>query len=439
LGTFFGLVTKERGWGADMLRAGTDYPAMVGETMHIPLLFGLAWTVIALYFQAAIIRRMTGAHAIERRHEPKLYNLVENLSITAGIPVPKIEIIESPALNAYASGLSPNDAVVAVTRGLLQKLNERELTAVLAHEITHIKNYDIRLVVLSSVLHGLMARVADFAWTKITRHKVPLVDLFLTRPEEQATAETAAQQRGRFYAFVYIHMLLITPFVADGIYIGAAVPVVIIELISLICVFIHVMLCEWRGEKSFFLNDISYLPSMRMLMILPLLPLMVILWGLMVTAGFVTAMAYALSAVITGAISRSREFMADAGAVELTKDASALISALRRIAGRDHLADVNPMVLGMMISSSRGGWMATHPSIDERIEALVRFGGGQVAAKPAQRPVFEQRPVARGVAQPAPAPRPSEPVVAAAVGVPVNRLQMAARTRGGIKTGNAPA
>ncbi|NOU08308.1 MAG: M48 family metalloprotease, partial [Hyphomicrobiaceae bacterium] len=120
----------------------------------VPLVLSGIWFAIAYATHAALIRVATGARPITRREQPRLYNMVETLSITAGLPMPRVEIMPTDAMNAYASGLNPDDAVVAVSSGLLDALNDDELSAVIAHELTHIKNYDVRFMVVATVFAG---------------------------------------------------------------------------------------------------------------------------------------------------------------------------------------------------------------------------------------------------------------------------------------------
>jgi heat shock protein HtpX len=99
---------------------------------------------------------MTGAHEIKKRDEPRLYRTVENLSITLGMPMPKVYIINDPAPNAFATGRDPKHAVVAATTGLLEIMDDRELDAVMAHEMGHVQNYDIRV---SMIAFGLVSAI----------------------------------------------------------------------------------------------------------------------------------------------------------------------------------------------------------------------------------------------------------------------------------------
>ncbi|MDO4759237.1 MAG: M48 family metalloprotease [Candidatus Saccharibacteria bacterium] len=121
-------------------------------------------TIYALiqYFLAnSIAVAMTGAKPIEKRDHRRYYNIVENLVITAGLPMPKVYLIDDPAPNAFASGRDPNHAIVAATTGLLDIMDGKELTAVMAHEISHIKNYDIRVSMITFGLVCLVGFVSD--------------------------------------------------------------------------------------------------------------------------------------------------------------------------------------------------------------------------------------------------------------------------------------
>ncbi len=124
---------------------------------------------VMMYFSApATVLMVSGAHEVTKEEEPELYRVVENLCIGAGLPMPRVYVIEDGAPNAFATGRDPGSASVAVTRGLLDKLDKRELEGVIAHELSHIGNYDVRLLTLLAVGVGLIALVADlmlrFTW-----------------------------------------------------------------------------------------------------------------------------------------------------------------------------------------------------------------------------------------------------------------------------------
>lgn len=262
----------------------------------VPLIAVAGWFVFAFVSHRNLIFNATGAHGVSRMLEPKLYNLVENLAIMVGLPSPKIEIIETPALNAYAAGLRPEDSTVAVTRGLLDTLNDEELEAVLAHEITHIRNRDVRLMVIATIFVGILSYASQMM-------------------RRQTSANGAI---GRSVAGVELIVVAV----------AAAITVIA---------------------------------------------------GLF---GFLTHFA----------LSRSREFLADAGAAELTKNPDALISALQRIRDNDKVEGLPPIMEAMMISSRLDGLFATHPSVEDRITALQRFAGGRRVA--ARAPARQAAPAA---------------------------------------------
>src|SRR6185369_11039690 len=104
----------------------------------------------------------TGAKAVTKQEYPYLYHTVEGLALAAGIPTPKIYVIDDSALNAFATGRDPNNSYICVTSGLLKKMNRQELEGVIAHEMSHIKNYDIRVMSIVTILVGLVALIADW-------------------------------------------------------------------------------------------------------------------------------------------------------------------------------------------------------------------------------------------------------------------------------------
>ena len=125
------------------------------------VIIGAAIYALIQYFAASSIAvAMTGAHEIQKRDNPRLFRIVENLSITLGIPTPKVYLIEDPAPNAFATGRDPKHAIVAATTGLLEIMDDRELEAVMAHEMGHVQNYDIRL---SMIAFGLVSAIGILA------------------------------------------------------------------------------------------------------------------------------------------------------------------------------------------------------------------------------------------------------------------------------------
>ena len=114
---------------------------------------------------AAVV--MTGAREIQKKDNPRLYNIVENLAMTAGLPMPKVYIIDDAAPNAFASGRDPEHALVAATQGLIDMMDNNELTAVMAHEMSHIKNYDIRVSTIVFGLVCLIGFISDVGWRMV--------------------------------------------------------------------------------------------------------------------------------------------------------------------------------------------------------------------------------------------------------------------------------
>src|SRR6201992_2735771 len=121
----------------------------------------LLWISIAYFFHQKIVDAVTGGEDVTRQQQPRLYNLLENLCISRGIPMPKLKLIESDALNAYATGLNQKQYAVTVTTGLLSALNDQEVEAVLGHELTHIRNGDVQMMVIAVILAGVVGFFAE--------------------------------------------------------------------------------------------------------------------------------------------------------------------------------------------------------------------------------------------------------------------------------------
>ena len=277
----FGVIPNSGGTlGDDMALAAS----MLGWTVPTALIVAAIWFAISYFGSQAMIDAMTGAKKVERRDEPELYNLLENLSISRGLRTPTLRIIERPELNAYASGLHEGRYSVTVTRGLMGALDRDEMEAVLAHELTHVINKDVRTMVIASIFAGIISVMAELVF------------------------------RGLFFS---------------------------------------------RGGRG---NNKNAGP--------------LILIGLAIAViGFV------LAAVIRMMLSRTREYVADAGAAELTKNPDAMISALRKVSGQSKL-EAPDELRGMFLdnqekSAGFAGLFATHPPIEKRIDALVRFAGGR--------------------------------------------------------------
>lgn len=231
------------------------------------------------YFAASKLAvAMTGAKKIEKKDCPRLYNAVENLTLTAGLPMPEVYIIEDKAPNAFAAGRDPEHALVCATTGLMDIMNDKELTAVMAHEVSHVKNYDIRV---STIVFGLVCMVG---------------------------------------------------FIAD---IGWRI--------------------AWRSSRR---NSDDGSPVG-----------MVILFVTMILAPIAASLAQM-------AVSRQREYLADASAVMLTRYPEGMIAALKKLETHTQpMRQQNPATEAMFITNplkkkSVNGLFSTHPPIEKRIERL---------------------------------------------------------------------
>ena len=125
------------------------------------LIFGVVYALIQYFAAAKIALAMNGAHEVTKKESPRLYRTVENLSIATGMPMPKVYVIDDPAPNAFATGRDPQHAVVAATTGLLEIMDDSELEAVMAHELGHVKNYDIRVMMIVFGLVSAIGLIAD--------------------------------------------------------------------------------------------------------------------------------------------------------------------------------------------------------------------------------------------------------------------------------------
>jgi heat shock protein HtpX len=280
------------GYGtAPSLFDSLEAAALLLPQIAIYALIGAAiWFVVAWFGHQAMINAATGAKSVTRKQEPELYNLLENLCISRGLPMPKLAIIESGMLNAYASGLTEKQYTVTVTRGLMERLDTAELEAVLAHELSHIRHGDVRLLVIAIIFVGIFSFLAHVGF------------------------------RGVLHG---------------GLRVGGR---------------------SGRGNSS---RNAG---------------------ALILIAFAIIAIAYGLSLVIRFTLSRKREYMADAGAVELTKNPDAMISALAKIKGHSEIKNASDDVREMFIENPTTGFMgmfATHPPIDKRIDMLVEHAGGK--------------------------------------------------------------
>ena len=269
-----------KGLGDDMALAAS----WLGATVPLAFIVAGIWFAISYFGSQAMIDLMTGARKVERKSEPDLYNLLENLAISRGLRTPTLRVIDNDSLNAFATGLHEGQYSVTVTRGLVNTLTRDELEAVLAHELTHVINKDVRTMVIASIFAGIISVIAELVF------------------------------RGLIYS---------------------------------------------RGGSR--RDNKNALP--------------LILIGL----GF-AAVGFLLAIVIRMMLSRTREYVADAGAVELTKNPDAMISALRKVEGRSSLKGPDELQQLFLDNQPDGvgleGLFASHPPIQKRIDALVKFGGG---------------------------------------------------------------
>ena len=246
------------------------------------------WIFIAYKFHQSMIDAVTGGREVTRQEEPRLYNLLENLCISRGITTPKLKVIEDDSLNAFATGMNDKQYSITVTSGLINALNDAEIESVLGHELTHIRNGDVRMLVIAVIIAGVIA----------------------------------------FFAELVFRLLFQGGF-------------------------------SWRGGRGG--GDRKGAGVALLIAIL------------------LIAVAWILSIVIRFALSRKREYLADAGSVELTKNPDAMISALRKIEGRGELPGATSAVMEMCIDNPREAFsniFDTHPPVDARVAALVKFAGG---------------------------------------------------------------
>ena len=151
---FFALIIGALGWIISNLYGQPSF-------LYLALVIGGVYALIQYFAAAKLALAMNGAKEIAKKDEPRLYRTVENLAIATGMPTPKMYIIDDPAPNAFATGRDPNHAVVAATTGLLDIMDDDELEAVMAHELGHVKNYDIRVMMIVFGLVSAIGFIAD--------------------------------------------------------------------------------------------------------------------------------------------------------------------------------------------------------------------------------------------------------------------------------------
>ncbi len=136
-------------------------PGFFFTIMSISIIVSLLYVWFSYYNSGKIATASVGAKEASRQHHKEYYNLIEGLTIASGLPMPRIYVMNSPQINAFASGRNPENAVVCVTTGALEKLDKRELEGVLAHELSHVANYDIRYMTLATVMVGMIAIISE--------------------------------------------------------------------------------------------------------------------------------------------------------------------------------------------------------------------------------------------------------------------------------------
>lgn len=254
------------------------------------------WFTIAYFFNASMVKAATGARPLERRENPRVYNIVENLCMTCGMDMPKVNVIDDPMLNAFASGIDKKSYTVTVTTGLMNVLNDDELAGVIGHELTHIRNRDTRLLITSIVFVGIVSTIMSI----ITRM------LFNTMIYGGGNNRRNEKNGGA--------------------------GIIVVMLVGIVC----------------------------------------------------CAIAYVFVLLTRFAISRKREYMADAGGAELCGNPLALASALRKISGNPGLQNVtredvaqlfiiHPQKLTDGVMSFFNNMFSTHPDINKRIALLEQF------------------------------------------------------------------
>lgn len=146
--------------------------------LYLAFIIGGVYAIIQYFAAAKLALAMNGAHEVSKKDQPRLYRTVENLAITTGMPMPKVYVIDDPAPNAFATGRDPNHAVVCATTGLLDMMSDTELEGVIAHELGHVKNFDIRVMMIVFGLVSAIGLIADiilhmFWWGGDDRDRSP--------------------------------------------------------------------------------------------------------------------------------------------------------------------------------------------------------------------------------------------------------------------------
>ena len=256
------------------------------------------WFCIAYFINVSMIKRATGARPLERRENPRIYNIVENLCMSCGMEMPMINVVDDPQLNAFASGINNKTYTVTVTTGLMKRLNDEELAGVIGHELTHIRNRDTRLLITSIIFVGIISTIMSLVVRMLFNH-------FLW-----GSSSSSSDREDR----------------------KGAVSIVIVMIVAIIC----------------------------------------------------CAIAYLFTLLTRFAISRKREYMADAGGAELCGNPLALASALRKISNAPGLEDVeredvaqlfiiHPQSFASGLEGIFSRMFSTHPDTAKRIAFLEQL------------------------------------------------------------------
>jgi heat shock protein HtpX len=279
---------------------GFDLVTANGDFMEaLPWVVGIVaiWFTVAYFANASMVKVAVGARSLTRKENPRVYNIVENLCMTCGMDMPKINIVDDPQLNAFASGINKSSYAVTVTSGLLKVLNDDELAGVIGHELTHIRNKDTRLLITSIVFVGIVSTVMSI----IVR---VLYNTFVYGGNRRSSRDEKGNGGG----------------------------IIVVLILALIC----------------------------------------------------CAVAYLFTLITRFAISRKREYMADAGGAELCGNPLALASALKKISRNPGLDNVNREDVAQLfimhpdeMESGIMGFMdslfSTHPDPEKRIALLEQF------------------------------------------------------------------
>lgn len=246
--------------------------------LYFALIFSIGSSLGSYFYGDKIVLTLNQARPATRKEFFNFYTVTENLCIGASLPLPKIYVIDSPALNAFATGRDPQHAVICATTGLLSTLNRSELEAVVAHELSHVQNYDIRLMMVVSILIGTLSILINMTTNSF----------FFNRDGDD-------DNKSPIFAIIGIFLIIFAPLLAQ---------------------------------------------------------------------------------VIQLAISRRREYLADASGVKMTRQPQALIDALLKISGdNNHLASASTATASLYISNPFKGnkvasLFSTHPPIEDRVKAL---------------------------------------------------------------------